>query len=173
MNTDFEQIFDNNFDVEEPNAGHFERFQQKFPSIETKRNNGWKWFSIAASIILIFGIAMNNFGSKEQLDLSDISPKMEETQDYFTTVIRTEIEKINARKSVDNANIIEDAFVQLKQLEGHYVKLTSELKESDGDKRVIFAMISNYQQRIEVLQDLLQQLENLKNIKSKEHENFS
>ena len=45
--------------------------------------------------------------------------------------------------------------------------MTLELKESGENKRVIFAMITNFQQRIEVLQTILLQLEELEDFNQK------
>ena len=63
---------------------------------------------------------------------------------------------------IENKIIIEDAFVQLNILEKNYQKLTLELKESNEDKRVIYAMIANFQKRLEILQNLVDQLEDFK-----------
>ncbi len=54
----------------------------------------------------------------------------------------------------------------MNKLEENYILLTVELEKSNEDKRIIYAMISNYQQRIEVLQTLLQQLDEIKQIKA-------
>ena len=172
MKTDLDKLFDQNFDISEPTIGHFDRFEKRLSMPNQKPKTNWKWISIAASVVLIFGIWFGQNQQKNYIDLADISPKMEETQDYFTSVIRTEIEKINLQKTDNNSKLIEDSFLRLDHLEIQYKKLTLELKESDADKRVIFAMISNYQQRIEILENLLNQLENIKQIKATTHENF-
>ena len=58
------------------------------------------------------------------------------------------------------------AFLQLNKLEENYKNLTVELDNSNKDKRIIYAMINNFQQRIEVLQSLLQQLNELEQLKT-------
>jgi len=158
------------FDIEEPRLGHFDRFEVKLArqtSKQTKWNpNTWKWLAIAASIALIFTLGLGNYSPKVGLELADVSPKMEETQSFFVSTIQQEIERINLKRSDDNQKIIDDAFVQLNKLEENYKKLTLELDNSNKDKRIIYAMIANFQQRIEVLQSLLQQLDELEQLKN-------
>ena len=173
METNYKEIFDQEFDISEPSIGHFDRFQKKLHSSQKRKSNKWKWISIAASVVILIGLWTSNFETSNQMDLADISPQMEETQDYFMIAIRDEIEKINLQKNDGNIKLIDDTLIRLNQLEIDYQKLTIELMESDEDKRVIFAMISNYQQRVEILKNLLKQIESIKKIKSKEYEEFS
>jgi len=158
------------FDTEEPGLGHFSRFEVKLAkqtSKEPKWNpNTWKWLAIAASIALVFSVGLSNYSPKQGLELADVSPKMEETQSFFVSTIQQEIEQINLKRNDDNQQIIDDAFAQLNKLEENYKKLTLELDDSNKDKRIIYAMISNFQQRIEVLQSLLQQLDELQQLKN-------
>jgi arginine decarboxylase-like protein len=170
----FDKLFEQCFDLSEPTTGHFERFEKKVSKPQVKYNpTTWRWLIMAASVVLLFGIWFGNNQGNSGLQLADVSPKMEETQDYFTSMIRTEVEKINTQKTPKNQKLIEDAFVQLETLEIQYTELTFELKESNEDNRVIYAMISNFQRRIEVLQNLVGQIENIKNLKNTNYENYS
>lgn len=175
MENNFDDIFKRDLDLSEPTIGHFERFEQKLGKQSTKKtanHNYWKWISVAASVVLIATVWFGQNNLEKGKELADVSPKMEETQSYFTSVIRTEIENINAQKTPENEKLIDDSFQRITDLEAQYSKLTLELKESDDDKRVIFAMIANFQQRIEVLQNLLEQLDNLKQLKTTNYETY-
>ena len=158
------------FDTEEPGIGHFDRFKVKLAmqaqKVPKQKQKTWAWITIAASIALLFGVWLGNYSAKPGLELADVSPKMEETQSFFMATIQQEIEQINLERNADNQQIIEDAFGQLKKLEENYTKLTVELDNSGKDKRIIYAMIANFQQRIDVLQSLLQQLEEIKKLKN-------
>ena len=151
------------FDIEEPNLGHFNRFEAKLAEKDTKQHKwnprSWAWIAIAASVALLFGVWFGGYTTKQGLELADVSPQMEETQSFFVSTIRQEIENINLKRNDDNQQIIDDAFLQLNKLEENYKNLTVELDNSNKDKRIIYAMINNFQQRIEVLQSLLQQLD--------------
>lgn len=171
---DFNNLFDTNFDIAEPTIGHFERFEKRLMNQEnTYKPKNWKWLIMAASVVLLFGFWFGQNQSTQAIELADVSPEMAETQDYFSSVIRTEIEKVNTQKSSENKKLIDDAFLRLKNLETQYKTLTTELNESGSDKRVVFAMISNFQQRIEILQNLLTQLEEIKQFKTTTNETYS
>lgn len=163
------------FDTEEPDFGHFNRFEAKLAKQESKQPKwnprSWTWIAIAASIALLFGVWFGGYSSKTGLELADVSPQMEETQSFFVSTIQNEIENINLKRNEDNQQIIDDAFIQLNKLEENYKNLTLELDNSNKDKRVIYAMINNFQQRIEVLQYLLQQLDELEQLKTGNHDN--
>jgi hypothetical protein len=163
----------NQFDIKEPNLGHFDRFQNRLSSQNQPKKNSkfiYKYLAIAASLALLFGILFTGYQSNKGLELADISPKMEETQGYFSSVIKEELENVMKEKNDSNKVIIDDAFNQLNLLENEYKNLMQELKENNENKTIIYAMISNYQQRITVLQNLLKELENIKQLKNTQHE---
>ena len=164
-----EDFFKNNkkgFDVAEPNVGHFERFQARLEQVEEapKKKGGTPWYvlAVAASVLLFFGYWMGNINqniTNKGIELAEVSPQMEETQNFYLATIQKEVEDIKTKKTTANQKIIDDAFVQLELLETNYQKLTLELKESNADKRVIYAMITNFQNRLQILQNLMDQLE--------------
>lgn len=176
MKDNLEQKFkelENQFDIEEPSIGHFNRFEAKLArATEEKQTTKWnpktwKWLSVAAAIVLTFGLWFTTTStSSEGMQLAEVSPEMEETQSFFITTINKELETIKKQKNAENAEIIDNAFQHLKQLEDAYKKLTIDLKETAGDKRIIYAMIHNFQQRIEILKTLLEQLEDIKELKN-------
>lgn len=171
-----EQYFDKNreiFDAYEPNEGHFERFRSKLEN-QDENQGGRSSFSyylmaIAASVLLVFGYWLGNFNSNKGIELADVSPQMEETQNFYVSTIRKEMEIISGKRTVENTRIIDDAFKQLEFLETNYQKLTLELKESGADKRVIHAMITNFQNRLFVLENLMDRLEELEDITPEEN----
>jgi len=162
----FENIFSDNkneIDFNEPNMGHLDRFQAKLKNQEklyTKPvKKQWHWLAIAASFLLFFGYWLGNNNKSNSFELADVSPKMEETQNFYLATIYKEVEQVKAKQTPENKVIIDDAFQQLQILEKEYKMLTLELSESSKDKRIIYAMITNFQNRLEVLQNLVDRLE--------------
>ncbi|WP_458626949.1 hypothetical protein [Winogradskyella sp. PC D3.3] len=102
----------------------------------------------------------------EYLDLASVSPEMSETQDFFTVTIENELKKLNKERSPLTEQIINDALVQIQLLETDYKKLKTDLTESGKNQRVIYAMISNFQTRIDILNTVLEQIEIVKQFKS-------
>lgn len=178
MKDNLEHIFKNHhnqFDIEEPNIGHFKRFEiklnQQRRTTSKKIYRSYLLLPVAASILLFVGIWIGKNYQNNGLELASISPKMEETQSYFVTTIKNELEVIELERNSDTEQLINDAFYQLNKLETQYTQLTIELKENAEDKRIIYAMIANFQQRIELLQSLLSQIENVKHLKQQQNEN--
>lgn len=177
MKDNLENIFKelkNQFDIEEPTIGHFNKFEAKLNKKAFPKNN-LKFFSyvaVAASIVLLFGVWLGASLSDKGMELAGISSEMQETQSYFLTTIENELKTIESERNKDTELLINDSLLQLKKLETQYSTLTLELKESIEDKRIIYAMISNFQQRIDVLQNLLIQIDTIKQLKTQNHEKY-
>ncbi|QNJ98877.1 hypothetical protein [Constantimarinum furrinae] len=162
------------FDVHETPAGHQQRFLEKLNS-ETnsvyKTRSWWKPLSIAASVVVLIGMGMFFFNTETQAaGLASVSPEMENTQSYFTTAINRELETLKSFRSPETKAIIEDALAQIEILEKDYQKLTVDLVESGNDKRVIHAMIQNFQNRIDLLEQVTTTIEEINNTKNNENE---
>ena len=166
----FKELVDQ-FDLEQPPIGHFERFEARLKPTK-RRLIPISYMAIAASIALLFGLWVGNSYSDSGMELAMISSEMEETQDYFSTSIEKHLETIENERNEDSEEIINDSLEQIKKLEDQYKRLTAELGENSEDKRIIFAMISNFQQRIDVLQNLLTKIEDIKQLKTQNHEKF-
>lgn len=162
----------NNFDVETPSINHEARFleklkQQNNPALKTvhSRSNFWKPFlGIAASLVVLISIFMGTQHNEETLDLASVSPKMAQTQDFFTASINEELKKLQEASAPEVQSIIQDALLRIKNLEKNYENLKTDLKESGEDNRVIYAMISNFQNRIDILQNTLEQINTIKKL---------
>jgi len=156
----------NKYDIYDPPKGHFSRFQMKFENqtneVKQHQSTHLKWYLIAASLALIVSLWYNFKPQKKGYELADVSVQMKETQNYFNAVIQEEIKKVNLKKDNFNTPIIDDSLYQINKLEKEYAKLSIELKKIGFEKRIINAMIFNFQQRIEILQNLLNQLNEIK-----------
>ena len=167
-----------NFDVEVPKSGHEARFLDKLKSqnhesngVVKLRSNIWKpLFGIAASIVLLISIFIGFNQKEEAVDLASVSPEMAKTQDFFTASINEELKKLEEESSPEVQVLIQDALKRIKLLEKDYDSLKIDLKDSGEDNRVIYAMISNFQNRIDNLQNTLEQIEIVKQLKNSSNE---
>ncbi len=158
----------------EPKDGHRLRFLQKLNAQEkkpVKRLILWKPLAIAASFLIFFSLAVPfmNQGSAKA-DLASISPEFAQTQQFFTSTIKRELATLKREKSPETIVLIEDALEQMEVLEKDYARLKKDLVKSGEDERVIHAMISNFQSRIDLLQNVLEQIDQLKTLKLETHE---
>ncbi len=180
INELFKQL-ENDFDIAEPRYGHEQRFLTKLnQEKETPRvsksyfgNLFWKpALAVAATLVLCFSLLtvfQNN--DPELLDLANVSPEMSETQSFFMATINKEIAALESERSPETAELIDDAMKELKILEEVYQNLKVQLTESGNDKRVIYAMINNFQNRIDVLNTVLEHIEEVKTFKNNQNEN--
>ncbi|KGL63299.1 hypothetical protein [Polaribacter sp. Hel1_85] len=164
MEDKLHQFFsENEFDFQEPHSGHLERFERKLNQPKKVNRTSWKWLSAAASVVLIFGFWLGSNHQKSQLDLADVSPKMEEVQTYFVSTIHQELKTLEKNRSLDTESIIENALEELEELEDEYKVFVKELTENGQQRKIINAMIRNYQQRLDILESTLKQIEQAKN----------
>lgn len=178
-----DELFDRlegQFDVEEPNTGHQDRFLQKLNGTKTSPGKPgkrlirlWKPLSIAASIVILLTVGLNISNNLNRETTAEVPEEIEKAQFYFTALINKEIEKVNAEATPDTKEVIEDAMKQIKKLEEDYKTLEKSLVEDGNTKQLLHAMITNFQVRINLLEDVLEQIENVKQLKQTEYENIA
>ncbi|GAB5399385.1 MAG: hypothetical protein Aureis2KO_09700 [Aureisphaera sp.] len=174
----FERL-EGSFDLQDTPSGHQKRFLERLENndrttaktSERKVRSLWKPLSIAASILLL--VTAGIFFQREETPvdgLASISPEMEETQSFFVTVINEELETLKSFENEDTKTLIDDTLARLQTLEVEYDSLKIDLVESGQDKRVISAMIANFQNRIELLQQVIETIEEIKTLKANRNE---
>lgn len=178
---DIDKLFKNqDFDLAEPASRHQERFLEKLKDQSPHSKKGklrMLWtpiLAVAASLLLVLMLTGNftGFGiTNNQGDLAKVSPEMKETQLFYTTLIKTELAKVNSVKSPETEAMVNDALEQMEKLDLEYEKLKKDLVKSGQDKRVIFAMVSNLQQRIDILNNVLSRIEEINKLKNPNYEN--
>ncbi|MEZ4857771.1 MAG: hypothetical protein R2781_03085 [Flavobacteriaceae bacterium] len=175
-NESLEKMFERlqgSFDTEETPVGHQQRFLEKMKaqSSSQKAPTWWKPLSIAASVLLLIGIGLYSLFQKEQpTGLASVSSEMEKTQSFFVTTINQEIETLKSFQDEDTQQLVADALKSLENLETDYEKLKLDLVESGNDKRVVAAMIANFQSRIEILEQVFTTMEEIKTLKANKNE---
>ncbi len=164
------------FDTEEPRAGHRGRFLDRLnaPVEESKRGvSWWKPLSIAASILVVmglfFGQSLRSETAKERI--AQISPEISNSEFYFANIVEQQLKLLESEKSPETNKIIEDALSQLSILESDYKKLEVDLLNGGDSNIILRSMIQNFQTRIDLMQDVLAQIEIIKNLKNHQNEN--
>ncbi len=179
MKTDqLKDLFKNlDFDIAEPQTDHRKRFEEKL--IEQRRKKSHRrlfslWLpalSVAAAIVLVITVVRYIDPVDAPKSLAAVSPEMEQTQNFYTSVITKELEELKDQRSPETEGVINDALEQMEILEKDYLLLEEELKKSGQDDRVIYAMISNFQKRINLLNLVLDKIKMIKNLKTTPNEN--
>ena len=104
-------------------------------------------------------------------ELASVSSEMADTQNFYASVIKKELYQLEQEKTPETEALIQDALKQLEILETDYSKLKNDLVKSGQDKRVIYAMITNFQQRIDLLNKVLEKVNTINTLKITPHEN--
>ncbi|WP_190808334.1 hypothetical protein [Flagellimonas sp. S3867] len=179
-----EQLFERlqgEFNLEEPKGGHQDRFLEKLSqskgvvTLKKQKTNWWKPLSVAASIILLCALGLKVFNGQPTLkeQVVEISPEVSKTEFYFANLIEEQVQQLKDVKSPETAKLVDDTLFQLKKLEDNYRTLEQELVNGGNSKIILNAMITNFQTRIDLLQEVLTNIENIKNLKAYNDENFT
>jgi len=180
---DLENLFNKlhgTFDIKEPLAHHEQRFLEKLEAQKAneflvKRNNTWwKPLAIAATVLILCSAGISlYYTSSPTIDekIAEIAPEVSKTEFYFASLIETQVKQLESENSPETEKIVEDTMMQLKKLETDYTELGQDLLNGGNSKLILSAMITNFQTRIDLLKDVLEQIETIKNFKKHTHEN--
>ncbi|TMM55895.1 DUF3379 domain-containing protein [Maribacter algarum] len=169
------------FDTEEPKGGHQQRFLEKLQasqgvaSIQKKSNAWWKPLSIAASVVILLGIGFSMYNTSPTVNqqVAEISPEVSQTQFYFASLIDEQVKLLESESTPETKKMIDDTMIQLNRLDANYKVLEQDLLNGGNSKLILSAMINNFQTRIDLLQDVLDQVSTIKNLKKYNDENYT
>lgn len=168
------------FDIEEPKEAHKQRFLGKLEESNKvvaikHRNYWWKPLSIAASIAILCTIGIGLYNSEGTIDeqIAEISQEASNSHFYFANLIEEQVKLLESESTPETKKMVDDTMIQLRRLEIDYSALEKDLLNGGNSKMILSAMITNFQTRINLLQDVLNQIETVKNLKIHNDENFT
>lgn len=174
-----EKLFENlkeRFDFEEPETGHENRFLRKLSTSKGVTSNTrdkdkkswWKPLSIAASIAILCMLGFGIYGSLPTLDeqVAEISPEVSRTQFYFAGLIKEQVKALENESTPETRQIIDDTMLQLENLETGYARMEQDLIQGGNGKLILNAMITNFRTRIDLLQEVLEKMDTINNLKN-------
>jgi len=137
-----------------------------------KKKRTWIPIAIVASLVLGFGIIyFNDFSFNAQPKVV-FSPQVQETHDYFSSVINSELKNLQQQENPETAILINDALKEMEKLEKDYESLKNEIVKNGENKQIVFAMITNMQTRISFIKTVLEQVEQINNYKKNTNEKY-
>lgn len=140
-----------------------------------KRN--YRWLQVAASVVLIVSLAIGYFGTEttpeetkltKEISLGSLSPELKSIEKYYENIINYEISNLSVNDS--NKEILDGYLAKIGELSTEYKSLTTELNTKGVNDEIINALINNLQLRLQLLQRLKKQLNDLKKLNSKQNE---
>jgi hypothetical protein len=162
-------------DLDLPREGHEARFIKRLGK-PVRRVHFRHVIQVAASIAIILAssvilIRRDQNGSK--IAAGEIPAAVLETENYYATRVNEKYGEIKAFAFNDEEekNVLLE---ELKDLDVLHHQLLYDLEANPGDERVINALIRHYQIKLEVMDQIIYQLNQLKTEteKQNEHENI-
>jgi len=134
-----------------------------------------KLFAIAASIAVLFtvGLVAVQSGPSAKDQLAEISPEAANTEFYFASLIEEQVKVLQEESTPETKAMVDDTMLQLRKLENDYNTLEKDLLEGGNSKLILSAMITNFQTRIDLLQEVLDKIDTIKILKQTIDENYS
>ena len=137
-----------------------------------------QWLSIAASIVLFIAIGSQFIvhqnieqpikKSKKEITLGTISPEFNTLETYYINSINLEISQLDL--SEEHKELVDDYLLKIAELTKEYQLLTQELNTKGVNDDTIDALIRNLQLRLQLLKRLKKQIQQLKNLNTKQNE---
>jgi hypothetical protein len=153
------------FNIDEPDEGHIERFAGKLKSREREpvlslitrvaRMAAVLIFIVISSIWLFGGYFRDS--SQKIITLADISPEYGEAEIYYTALINRKYSEILAFDFHNSAEK-EILLSELEEMDAIFRSLEIELNSERGNQRIIEAMIMHYQLKVGIMSLIIDQL---------------
>lgn len=168
-----------NIELSAKHSSKFEKVLMSELHPKKKKKTSFKWLSVAASIVLLVSLAIKFYPTKNieelpvekqstEITLGNISPEFNTIETYYVNSINLEISQLSL--SEENKEIVDSYLLKIAELTKEYKLLTQELNTNGVNDATIDALIGNLQLRLQLLQRLKKQLNDLKNLNTKQHE---
>ena len=164
---------------EEPDQGHFDRFAAKLKQSRTIRKGmHFSGFLKVAAVLIIILISADlvirfrdqkNDSSQTQVTKTDLG----EATFYYTRKIDSGIRDLEkmAGEGIGSKKEIVQIKHELSEMDSLFVNLKHEYSANPNDERIINAMIEYYQTKLDIVNTIKTDLENVKHFNKKNNEN--
>lgn len=146
-----------------PHEGHFERFEMKLSAKKERKIVKLLAYaaSVAAIAVIFFSVLTPERTSGNEFTLSDISAQYADVENYYTNTIDKQTQKVETLVQQEtNRHEMQELLDELKESDKTYEQLCADLKATPNDQRVINALIIYYQNKLEIINKILGELEN-------------
>ena len=165
------------FDLHEPDPSIWLKINPANAPV-VKERKPMRWLRVAASIAMIFagstaGIYFLTGEKPETKQFSnELYVQVQETEQYYSQMVSQRYEELKPFLAANPA-ASEMLTVDMEELDEVYDELKEDLKDNASNPEVIEAMILNYTFKLEILEDLLNQLNEKENQDYENDESYS
>ena len=166
-------------DSDQPREGHEDRFRQKLErlpkQIPVRRIRFRHAIQVAASVAIILSSAIvlvRSDKSGNKVAQQDIPAAVMEADFYYASQVDArynEIRDFDFNDEEEKALLLDE----LKELESYHKQLMKDLEANPDDDRVVSALIRHYQMKLEVMDQIIMQLNQVKSEISENYEEES
>ena len=174
---DFVRQHREEFDLREPDPSVWLKINPaNAPVVKEKRP--MRWLRVAAAIAVIFagssaGIYFLTGGNNEaDLYSQELYMEMQETEAFYTMMVSDRYEELQPFLA-SNPMANEMLSADMEELDEVYHELKNDLKDNISNPEVIEAMVLNYRIKLEILEDLLNQLKEKENQDYEKDDSYS
>jgi hypothetical protein len=164
---------------EEPLEGHLQRFEGKLDHYHSRRrlkDKTWPFLKIASLVIIVLlsaNLVIHLIPAKSENKIQTAANnEMDETARFYTIRINSGFSQL--KQLADQGIGSEQELVQVKkemdEMDQLHQDLQKEYSKNPNDERVINAMIDYYQTKLNIINTIKSDLENVKSIKNKNNE---
>lgn len=151
-------------------ARFLEKLEQSLP--QKKSSSHFRFFNIAASIVVLLGLTYGAFefintpvtsdtetevASSKLKTMGDISPDLKKVEDFYLASINLELSKV--KLTPENKELFDGYVARLKELNDEYDNLTVELNENGPNQITLDALIDNLKFRLNLVMQLKEKLQ--------------
>ena len=173
-------IIENRADFgEEPPEGHFDRFAERLRIADSKRKGlQFTPFLKIAAVLVVILLSANlyiHFRSAKSnvIKEAELKSDLAEASFYYTNSINNGISDLErmASEGIGSKKELVQIKQELSEMDSLFMNLKQEYKANPNDERIINAMIEYYQTKLDIVNTIKTDLENVKKLKTKYHEN--
>ena len=164
---DFVKQHREQFDLHEPDPSIWLKINPANAPVVRERKP-MRWLRVAAAVAMIFAGSTAGIyfltGNQAETDQysSELYREIQETEDYYSHMVSQRYDELRPYLVSDPA-AKEMLTADMEELDEVYNELKEDLKDNASNPEVIEAMILNYRVKLEILEDLLNQLKEKEN----------
>jgi len=165
------------FDLHEPDPSIWLKINTADKAVAQERKPV-RWLRIAAAVAMIFAGSTAGIyfltGEKPDADRtsSELYVEIMETEQYYSRMVSDRYDELKPFLA-SNPAAKEMLSTDMEELDEVYNELKEDLKDNASNPEVIEAMILNYRVKLEILEDLLNQLKEKENQDYEKDESYS
>lgn len=159
VNRESFEVFDYDYEDWQNISAKLEKAERKNRSVLIPLRYVWR---IAAVLAIMLGstfyVGWVNW--KNQSEELMMASELQEAEFYYGELIAAKVAQIS---KIDQ-NAEQEVFRNLESLDQAFNELKADLKDNADNEEVIYAMIDNYKIKLQILEQILQQLEDKKEL---------